>query len=122
MSSLTVSRPACNAGAAGASGAPRRPAAQSGRKAVAEGRSLGIYAKYRCKVEKVDPETGEITGNDPMATRVQRFILQAAARSLFPKSRLDKCLRLQERYVCASVLGTSASAYYVSYSPETAWP
>lgn len=30
-----------------------------------------------------------------METRVQRFILQAAARSLFPKSRLDKCLRIR---------------------------
>lgn len=56
---------------------------------------LGIYAKYKNTAEKVDPETGEITGCDPMATRVQRFILQAAARSLFPKSRLDKCLRLR---------------------------
>lgn len=57
--------------------------------------SLGIYAKYKNKPEKVDPETGEITGCDPMETRVQRFILQAAARSLFPKSRLDKCLRIR---------------------------
>ena len=56
---------------------------------------LGIYAKYKNKPEKVDPETGEITGCDPMETRVQRFILQAAARSLFPKSRLDKCLRIR---------------------------
>lgn len=61
----------------------------------AGGRSLGIYAKYKNNSEKIDPETGEITGNDPMATRVQRFILQAVARSLFPKSRLDKCLRLR---------------------------
>ena len=95
MDSLTVSRPACNARAKGAGDAvaraPLRPAVQSGRKASA----LGIYAKYKFTAQKVDPETGEITGCDPMATRVQRFILQAAARSLFPKSRLDKCLRLR---------------------------
>lgn len=95
MDSLTVSRPACNARAAGAGVAPRRTALQSGRKSRSEGHSLGIYAKYKPKVEKVDPETGEITGNDPMTTRVQRFMLQAVARSLFPKSRLDKCLRIR---------------------------
>ena len=60
-----------------------------------EGASLGIYAKYKNKPQKVDPETGEITGCDPMATRVQRFMLQSVARSLFPKSRLDKCLRVR---------------------------
>lgn len=59
--------------------------------------SLGTNAKYKNKAEKVDPDTGEITGCDPMESRVQRFILQAAARSLFDnaKSRLNKCLRLR---------------------------
>jgi hypothetical protein len=66
-----------------------------------EASGLGIYAKYKNKAEKVDPETGEITGGtpkiDPMATRVQRFMLQAVARSLFPKSRIDKCLRIRNK-------------------------
>ena len=57
--------------------------------------SLGIYAKSKNKPVNVDPETGEILGLDPMGTRVQRFILQSVARSFFPKSRLDKCLRLR---------------------------
>jgi hypothetical protein len=59
--------------------------------------SLGTNAKYKNKAEKVDPETGEIIGLDPMETRVQRFILQSVARSLFDNktSRLNKCLRLR---------------------------
>jgi hypothetical protein len=69
-------------------------AAGHGRVAVP---SLGIYAKYKNRAEKVDPETGEITRIDPMATRVQRFMLQAVARSLFPKSRIDKCLRIRNK-------------------------
>lgn len=32
-----------------------------------------------------------------MDFRVQRFALQSVARSLFPKSRLDKCLRLRQK-------------------------
>lgn len=96
MNSLTEPRPACNALAQGQRGsAAGRHAVQSGRKVADLGRSLGIYAKYKNIAPKVDPETGEIIGLDPMATRVQRFILQAAARSLFPKSRLDKCLRIR---------------------------
>lgn len=98
MSILTLSRPACNARATGASVAPRRTAAQSGRKAVEGPAPLGIYAKLKNKAPKVDPETGEIIGLDPMATRVQRFILQAVARSFFPKSRLDKCLRIRSAH------------------------
>ena len=61
------------------------------------GASLGIYAKYKNKTEKVDPDTGEVTVLDPMAARVQRFMLQAVARSLFPKSRIDKCLRIRNK-------------------------
>jgi len=68
-----------------------------------EGGPLGIYAKYKNIAPKVDPETGEVTGCDPMATRVQRFILQAAARSLFPKSRLDKCLRVRTAHESVQV-------------------
>jgi len=62
---------------------------------------LGTNAKYKYTAEKVDPETGEITGGevayDPMENRVSRFILQSVARSLFPKSRLNNCLRLRQK-------------------------
>ena len=62
---------------------------------------LGSNAKYKNKTQKVDPETGEITGYqpvfNPMDLRVQRFALQSVARSLFPKSRIDKCLRLRQK-------------------------
>lgn len=62
---------------------------------------LGTNAKYKIKGEKVDPETGEITGYqpvfNPMHLRVQRFALQSVAQSLFPKSRIDKCLRLRQK-------------------------
>ena len=63
--------------------------------------SLGTNAKYDFLAQKVDPETGEITGGkpafNPMDNRVSRFILQSVARSLFPKSRIDKCLRLRQK-------------------------
>lgn len=96
MNSLTANRPGCNAvGHVGRASATRGDAARAGRNSRIPGSALGIYAKYKFKAQKVDPETGEILGLDPMETRVQRFILQAAARSLFPKSRLDKCLRLR---------------------------
>lgn len=58
---------------------------------------LGTNAKYKNKVQKVDPETGEIIGQMPIDSRVQRFALQSVARSLFPKSRVDKCLRLRQK-------------------------
>ena len=62
---------------------------------------LGTNAKYKNTPEKIDPETGEITGGqpvfNPMDLRVQRFALQSVARSLFPKSRIDKCLRLRQK-------------------------
>ena len=99
MDSLTISRTACNAGGrTAARERDARPAAvQSRRKAAAEPGPLGTNAKYKFKAEKVDPETGEITGCDPMETKVQRFILQSIARSLFDNktSRLNKCLRLR---------------------------
>lgn len=101
MTSLAASRPACNARAKGVGDArapaPLRPAVQDGRKAHAEGGPLGTNAKYKFTAQKIDPETGEIIGNDPMSTRVQRFMLQAVARSLFDNktSRLNKCLRLR---------------------------
>lgn len=75
------------------SGASRQRAQRDGC-AESAGR-LGIYANTKNKTQKVDPDTGEIMGFDPMATRLQRFMLQAVARSFFPKSRLDKCLRLR---------------------------
>lgn len=99
MTSLTVSRTACNAGGrTAARERDARPAVvQSRRKAAAELGSLGTNAKYKPKALKIDQETGEITGLDPMETRVQRFILQSVARSLFDNksSRLNKCLRLR---------------------------
>lgn len=71
------------------------PAPQARVFRVGVGRLLGIYAKSKNTAEKVDRETGEISVLDPMATRVQRFALQSVARSFFPKSRIDKCLRLR---------------------------
>lgn len=60
---------------------------------------LGTNAKYSHKPEFIDPDTGEITGgkprHEPMAGRLQRFALQATARSILPKSRTAKCLRLR---------------------------
>jgi hypothetical protein len=43
----------------------------------------------------VDPETGEITGCDPMASTVERYMLQSAARGLLPKSITAKCMRVK---------------------------
>ena len=58
---------------------------------------LGTNAKSESKT-RIDPETGEILGIvDPMAGRVQRFVLQAVARKFLPKSRTDKCLRLRQK-------------------------
>ena len=53
--------------------------------------SLGTNAKSSA----VDPETGEVATPDPMAGRVMRFALQAAARYILPQSRTAKCLRLR---------------------------
>lgn len=62
---------------------------------------LGTNAKYKTTPQKIDPETGEITGGtpsfNPMASRAQRFALQSVARSFFPKSRIDKCLVLRQK-------------------------
>lgn len=58
---------------------------------------LGIDAKYKHTAEKVDPETGEILGFvDPMAGRIQRFVLQSVVRKLLPKSRTNNCLRVRQ--------------------------
>lgn len=86
--------------------APARPPARSagaGRKPGLGG-SLGTNAKFSaiCEKgnEKIDAETGEITGGEavysPMLARIQRFILQSVARKFLPKSRTDKCLRLRQ--------------------------
>ena len=68
------------------------------------GAALGTNAKYKHTAQKVDPETGEIASSTcatttfgSMGSRVQRFALQSVARSLFPKSRIDKCLRLRQK-------------------------
>jgi hypothetical protein len=98
MKILAEVRPACNVGTPGQQrSAPRRVSVQSGRKSSDLGGSLGTNAKYSPRPQKVDLETGEITGCDPMETKVQRFILQSVARTLFDNktSRLNKCLRLR---------------------------
>jgi hypothetical protein len=83
MPTLASARVTCNRG-------PVRA-----RKTLSQNVALGIYAKLKNKPGQIDQETGEIMGLDPMAARVNRFILQAVARSFFPDSRLDKCLRLR---------------------------
>lgn len=98
MNSLTANRPACNAGGhVGRASATRGDSVQAGRDSRKFGHFLGTNAKYSPTPQKVDPDTGEILGLDPMETRVQRFILQSVARSLFDNktSRLNKCLRLR---------------------------
>lgn len=65
--------------------------------------NLGIYAKFSARIDFkgvfFDPETGEIQPGkkaaDPVATRIERFALQSAARRILPKSRTAKCLRLR---------------------------
>jgi hypothetical protein len=70
-----------------------RTAARNG----AAGVVLGRDAKYK-NISKIDPETGEILGIvDPMAGRVQRFILQAVARKAIPKFRTNNCLRVRQK-------------------------
>lgn len=59
------------------------------------GAPLGIYAKYKNIGPEVDPDTGEITGCDPMASTVERYMLQAASRDLLPKSITAKCMRVK---------------------------
>ena len=77
-----------------------RTGAGAGRTGGA-GAPLGTNAKFSAVSEKVDPETGEVTGGapayDPMLARVQRFMLQSVARRFLPKSRTDKCLRLRTK-------------------------
>lgn len=97
MTTLTPARNACN----GLTGAQAQRALSTVPASVhgtgAGGASLGTNAKYKFSAQKVDPETGEIIGQMPIDSRVQRFALQSVARSLFPKSRVDKCLRLRQK-------------------------
>lgn len=98
MKILPLARQACNAGTGeGSAALPRGPVVQSRAKAAKLAASLGTNAKSVHKPEKVDLETGEIIGYSPMDSRVQRFALQSVARSFFPKSRIDKCLRLRQK-------------------------
>lgn len=60
-------------------------------KCAKNGAALGIDAKYK----HTDPETGEIF--DPMARRIERFILQSIVRKLLPKSRTNNCLRVRQK-------------------------
>lgn len=64
---------------------------------VAKRPSLGTDAKYSHAAQKVDPDTGEILGIvDPMAGRLQRFIVQSVTRKLLPESRTNNCLRVRQ--------------------------
>ena len=59
--------------------------------------ALGTDAKYRNTARKVDPETGEILGIvEPLAGRLQRFILQSVTRKIIPMSRTNNCLRVRQ--------------------------
>ena len=80
----------------------RAPVRLADRRAKAVlGGSLGTNAKSSAFAEKVDFETGEITGgkavHNPMMARIQRFILQSVARKFIPDSRINNCLRLRSR-------------------------
>lgn len=71
--------------------------ARKRRSGAGEVAFLGIDAKYRHTAQKprlIDPETGEII--DPMAARIERFILQSIVRKLLPKSRTNNCLRVRQ--------------------------
>lgn len=70
-------------------GDPARGEAHGAR--AHQGGPLGTNAKSSA----IDPQTGEIATPDPMAGRVMRFALQAAARYILPQSRTAKCLRLR---------------------------
>lgn len=63
------------------------------------GGSLGIGAKSSSTFVQIDPRTGEILPGakvyNPAEVRLERFALQSAARSILPKSRTAKCLRLR---------------------------
>lgn len=74
---------------------------------------LVIYAKSQAAFDSkglfdgglVDPDSGEWirlgrdfqTVRDPAEVRLERFALQSVARSILPKSRTAKCLRLRQR-------------------------
>lgn len=64
------------------------------------GGSLGTNAKYSATPQKTDAKTGEVTGgipvHQPMAPRIQRFILQSVSRKFLPMSRTNNCLRLRQ--------------------------
>jgi hypothetical protein len=68
MSTLAPARVTCNRGPA------------QTRKTSAKGDALGINAKYV---------------RNPMESRVSRFALQSVSRSILPKSRTAKCLRIR---------------------------
>lgn len=91
MKTLTPARSACN-GQAGRSFSSHAPNVHAGvQKEGGSGAPLGIDAKYK----NTDPETGEIF--DPMARRIERFVLQSIVRKLLPKSRTNNCLRVRQK-------------------------
>ena len=78
----------------------------SAQKEAVQGARLGIYGKSRSTLDskgifpgsEIDRETGEIQGvRDPVSARLDRFALQAVARSILPKSQTSKCLRVPFR-------------------------
>ena len=80
MTTLTPARKACNGTAGIGFSQPERDVHSGGQiKAVSTG-PLGINAKSHA---------------NRMDTRVARFSLQSVARSILPKSRTAKCLRIR---------------------------
>lgn len=60
----------------------------------------GLAPQLHCAFDSVDPETGEIyraPGSfDPAEARLERFALQAVARSILPGHRVGACLRRRQ--------------------------
>lgn len=94
-----------------------------------ESAPLGIYAKcspspanrgMQTGQKKIDPETGEILDDvkDPAIARIERFILQSAARRIMHGNekikRIAACLRLRHKGAQVSVHKSKAhgSAHY----------
>lgn len=66
------------------------------------GASLGIKGKSSSTLGQIVLETGEIQPTEkvynPVEVRLERFLLQSAARSILPKSPTAKCLRCRQAH------------------------